>query len=337
VVLLATAALSMQRVRPGPMRAHRMTDTFAYVWGAATRAFALCWLIGCDRADAARQYDDYMLLRGRLVAAETTAAGSRGRYTVQRVRLRSSTGVEVTGRLLRPPSTTRVPAILLNDGRELNSRAIDYLPNDFGDIVVLSIDYPEAIPYTVGVKDLVINGGDIRKAARLIPASFSLAGEWLSLREDVDASRVGLVATSFAVPFATIAAVMDARFRDVGLIYGAGDFATVMAANIDLRPRWLRRPAAWLATRAFREFEPERHVAGIAPRPVLMINGVDDPQMPRAAVESLYGAAREPKTLIWLRTGHLLPTDSVLIRALVDTALARLPILGRTRGTPAVQ
>ena len=25
--------------------------------------------------------------------------------------------------------------------------------------------------------------------------------------------------------------------------------ATVMAANIDLRPRWLRRPAAWLATR----------------------------------------------------------------------------------------
>jgi hypothetical protein len=44
-------------------------------------------------------------------------------------------------------------------------------------------------------------------------------------------------------------------------------------------------------------------------------------------VESLYDAAREPKTLIWLRTGHLLPTDSVLIRALVDTALARLPIL----------
>jgi fermentation-respiration switch protein FrsA (DUF1100 family) len=122
---------------------------------------------------------------------------------------------------------------------------------------------------------------------------------------------------------------MDARFRDVGLIYGAGDFASVMAANLDLRPRWLRRPAAWLATRPFREFEPERHVALIAPRPLLMINGVDDPQMPRDAVESLYDAAKDPKTLIWLRTGHLLPTDSVLIRALVDTALARLPILRR--------
>jgi hypothetical protein len=62
-----------------------------------------------------------------------------------------------------------------------------------------------------------------------------------------------------------------------------------------------------------------------------MINGVDDPQMPREAVESLYEAARDPKTLIWLRSGHLLPTDSVLIRALVDTALTRLPIL---RGAP---
>lgn len=307
-----------------------------YARSVATRASLLVSLFACGRADAARQYDDYMLLRGRLVAAETTSVGARGRYALQRVRLRSSTGLEITGRLLRPASTTRGPAILLNDGRELNSSAIDYLPPDFGDVVVLSVDYPEAIPYTVGVKDLVFNGGTIRKAARLIPASFSLAGEWLSLREDVDAARVGIVATSFAVPFATIAAVMDARFRDVGLIYGAGDFATVMAANITLRPRFLRRPAAWLATRAFREFEPERHVALIAPRSVLMINGVDDPQMPRDAVESLYAAAREPRTLIWLRTGHLLPTDSVLIRALVDTALARLPILSRpaAAGTP---
>lgn len=296
---------------------------------AAAGLGALLVLVACGRADAARQYDDYMLLRGRLIAAETTSAGSRGRYALQRVRLRSSTGLEVTGRLLRPASNTRVPAILLNDGRELNSRAIDYLPADFGDVIVLSVDYPEAIPYAVGVKDLMFRGGEIRKAARLIPASFSLAGEWLSMREDVDAARVGIVATSFAVPFATIAAVMDARFRDVGLIYGAGDFATVMAANITLRPRWLRRPVAWVATRAFREFEPERHVALIAPRPVLMINGVNDPQMPREAVESLYDAARQPKTLIWLRTGHLLPTDSVLIRALVDTALARLPILNR--------
>jgi hypothetical protein len=292
-------------------------------------------LTACDRATAAGQYDDYMTLRGRLVAAETSSIGMRGRYVVQRVRLRSSTGLDITGRLLRPPAEGTLPAILLNDGRELNSNAVDYLPDEFGDLLVLSVDYPEAIPYSVSVPDLLFDGGRIRKAARLIPASFSLAGEWLSEREDVDASRVGLVATSFAVPFATIAAAMDARFRDVALIYGAGDFTTVMAANITLRPRWLRRPAAWLATRPFREFEPERHVARIAPRSILMINGIDDPQMPRAAVQSLFSAAREPKTQIWLRTGHLMPTDSALIRRLVDTALARLPILQHEPGSPS--
>jgi len=49
--------------------------------------------------------------------------------------------------------------------------------------------------------------------------------------------------------------------------------------------------------------------------------------MPVQAVRALHTAAREPKTLIWLTTGHLLPTDKTLIRALVDTTLARLPVL----------
>jgi hypothetical protein len=55
--------------------------------------------------------------------------------------------------------------------------------------------------------------------------------------------------------------------------------------------------------------------------------------MPIKAVRALYAAAREPKSLIWLTTGHLLPTNKTLIRALVDTTLARLPVLeGAKRG-----
>jgi fermentation-respiration switch protein FrsA (DUF1100 family) len=113
----------------------------------------------------------------------------------------------------------------------------------------------------------------------------------------------------------------------VALIYGAGDFARVLAANLTVRPRALRGPLAWLITRSAAELEPTRFAAWIAPRPLVMVNGVDDPQMPQRAVRSLYDAARSPKALIWLRTGHLLPDDSVLIRALVDTALGRLPML----------
>ena len=88
---------------------------------------------------------------------------------------------------------------------------------------------------------------------------------------------------------------------------------------------------ARLAMSPFARLAPERYAARIAPRPILMVNGVDDPQMPRRAVEALYAAARQPKTIIWLRTGHLMPDDTTLIRALVDTTLSRLPALADGR------
>ena len=251
----------------------------------------------------------------------------RGRYVLYAVRLRAPDGLVATGRVLRPPSPSRHPAVLLQNGRELNSAALQYLPADFGDVVVLSLDYPEELPYSISVTDLMLHGDRLRRAAARIPRLFSLGADFLETRADVDSTRMIMVATSFAVPFAVQTAARDQRFVNVALIYGAGRMEDVLAANLTLRPRMLRRAAAWLAMRPFTEFAPERDIARIAPRPVVMVNGLDDPQMPRRAVEALYDAARDPKEIIWLRTGHLMPTDSALIRILVDTAMARLPAL----------
>jgi fermentation-respiration switch protein FrsA (DUF1100 family) len=219
------------------------------------------------------------------------------------------------------------PAVLLQDGREEDSAVIGRLPAEFGDVIVLSLDYPAEIPYTMRLRDVVLHGDRLERAARKIPALFSLGASYLAQRPDVDTARIALAATSFAVPFATVAAAVDQRFRNVALIYGAGDLPSVVAANLTIRPRFLRSAVAWLATRPFAAFFPERFIGRIAPRPIVMVNGADDPQMPVRAVQRLYDAARPPKSLIWLRTGHLAPTDSALIRALVDTALARLPVL----------
>ncbi|MFN2567679.1 MAG: hypothetical protein ABR499_22015 [Gemmatimonadaceae bacterium] len=298
---------------------------------SATWAFVcLGAALGCAQGQATpaelRAYRD---LRGTLVGAETSAASPRGRYAAHRVRLRSNTGLVATGRLLRPVAARAgcYPAVLLQNGREENSGVIGRLPPEFGDVVVLALDYPEEIPYVIRLRDVVLHGERLRRAAQQIPARFSLGASYLSQRPDVDTARLAIAATSFAVPFATIAAAADHRFRNVALVYGAGDLTSVLAANIVVRPGVLRRPAAWLATRPFASFFPERFIGLIAPRPVVMVNGVDDPQMPVKAVERLYRAARPPKELIWLRTGHLMPTDSALIRTLVDTALARLPVL----------
>lgn len=285
-----------------------------------------CTLMACGtRGDAPAPRNRASEL-GR-ISAETTRVGMRGRYALFRIRLLGDGDLVATGQLLQPPSQARHAAVLLQNGRELNSDALRYLPADFGDVVVLSLDYPEALPYTISVGDLMLRGDDLRRAAARIPRSFSLGADYLISRGDVDTARVIMVATSFAVPFAAQAAALDKRFVNVGLIYGAGRMDEVLAVNLTLRPAFLRRAAAWLAMRPFREFAPEQYIGRISPRPVVMVNGADDPQMPRPAVQALYDAARQPKELIWLQTGHLMPGDSTLIRVLVDTALARLPAL----------
>ncbi len=317
---------SARGVRAGALRSPRAA-------ASARGGIVGLWLaIGCAQGQARpSELEAYRDLRGTLVAAETSAASPRGRYAAHTVRLRSSTGLVATGRLLRPRSTHAgcYPAVLLQNGREENSDVIGRLPAEFGDVVVLALDYPAEIPYVMRLRDVVLHGERLQRAARKIPALFSLGASYLARRADVDTSRLALAATSFAVPFATVAAAADERFRNVALIYGAGDLPSVVAANLAIRPRFLRRPAAWLATRPFAAFFPERFVGRIAPRPVVMVNGIDDPQMPVEAVRRLYDAARAPKSIVWLRTGHLTPTDSALIRTLVDTAFARLPVLGR--------
>jgi hypothetical protein len=268
------------------------------------------------------------------VTATVTPDSQRGRYDLYRVELRAA-GEIVTGRLLRPrDSAGPFPAVLLNNGRELNSEAVMHLPPDFGDIVVLSLDFPAGIPYELSMRDFIFRAVPIRDELRRIPRFFSIGGAYLAQREDVDSGRVAMVVTSFSVPFGVIAAARDQRFRNVGLIYGAGDLGSVFEANLDMRPRFLRAIAGWFVMRLYAEFEPTQFVAEISPRPLVMVNGADDPQMPVETVRALYHAAREPKALIWLRTGHLLPTDTTLIRALVDTTLARLPVLRSVAGEP---
>lgn len=303
-------------------------------------AVPLVALLACapPRTASSREIDAYRRRAGALAEADTGASLPHGRYLAQRVRLTSGTGLVGTGWVLRPAAdagSARAachPAVLLEDGRESNSGVVDQLPPDFGDVVVLSLDYPAELPYQIRLRDAMLHSGRLRRAAERIPALFSLGAAYLRSRPDVDGGRIAIAATSFAVPFATIAAAADTTFREVALIYGAGDLPAVLAANLGTKPRALRGAAAWLATRPFARLAPERFVGRIAPRPIIMVNGIDDPQMPREAVRRLYDAARPPKSIIWLRTGHLEPTDSALIRSLVDTAFARLPLLHEPAG-----
>ncbi len=284
---------------------------------------------GCDgRPGGELLYEALRRERGELTDVQSLCAARRERYVVCAVRLESNTGLIATGRMLLPAEATGpVPAVLLNAGLWIGSGVIDALPEDFGDIAVLTMDYPESIPRELDPAAIFKQRTRLLRAGREIAARFSLAGEFLARHDRIDAERLAIIGGSFAVPFSGIAAALDDRFHNVALIYGAGELPTLAAANFRVLPGPLNALAARALAWSFDELDPSRHVHLIAPRPLLMINGLDDDRMPQRAVHRLFDAAGEPKELVWMRGGHLESRDHALIAALVDTAFSRLPVL----------
>src|SRR5674476_525813 len=117
---------------------------------------ALCSCAACaPRTSSVGELASFRALRGELVTAQELSAPPRGRYAVERIRLAGSTGLATSGWLYRPAGAGGCyPAVLLQDGREENSSVIGRLPADFGDVVVLSLDYPSAMPATLSYTHL---------------------------------------------------------------------------------------------------------------------------------------------------------------------------------------
>jgi hypothetical protein len=286
-------------------------------------------LLGCGGAKQPEGFYEVLRTeRGELSSAETSCTKFHGRYALCTVRLQSSTGLVATGRMLMPPEAgAAVPAVLLNAGLWIGSGVVEALPHEFGDIAILSLDYPEGLPRRLRAAEVWSKRRSLLRAGRETVARFSLAGEFLALHDRVDAERVAIIGGSFAVPFSGMAAAIDDRFRNVALIYGAGELPSIAAANFRLLPGPFNLMAARVVAGPFGELDPVRHVDRIAPRHLLMINGRDDDYMPERAVRSLFDAAGEPKEIVWMMGGHLESADHELIAALVDTAFSRLPVL----------
>jgi len=64
--------------------------------------------------------------------------------------------------------------------------------------------------------------------------------------------------------------------------------------------------------------------SAIAPRALIMLNGAEDSLVPRRYALTLYGAAREPKELVWVEGEHIQPSESALIERLSSLVTGRL-------------
>jgi dipeptidyl aminopeptidase/acylaminoacyl peptidase len=129
--------------------------------------------------------------------------------------------------------------------------------------------------------------------------------DWLASRPDVDARRIGGLGFSIGAFVLTQVAAEDKRLRAVVLEAPPPAFEDYLQLH-DTRWGYISEWAGRLAMRHAGlmdpAVEPARVIARIAPRPVLMLGGTNDNEVPTQLVSKLFRAARDPKAL-WIVPG----------------------------------
>ena len=262
--------------------------------------------------------------KGRLLRASLSPAGADNVSDLFDLALQSSTG-SVVRAMVRVPrgAVAPYPALVLVDGMEIGRRvaALKGLDAIARYAVIVSPDYPIQVDRrSLEGFGLLAAGPRVRSAAFDLVAQISLQVDYLISRRDVARARIFLVGSSFGAPAVVIAGGVDRRPAAVIALYGGGDVGSLASHVLqqggrEALPPWqaalVGRGLALLLT----PLEPTRYVARIAPRPVLMVNGAGDSLIPRANAEALFGAAREPKEILWMRSEHVQPDEEELIGA----------------------
>ena len=266
--------------------------------------------------------------KGQLAGVEVRAATRQGSSSVTELRLVADSGltVDLTVRVPDGPEKPR-PAVLILGGRA-TGQAAARLSGEIGDVVVAALSYPFVGDPTV--KD-VRGALRIRRLQRAVldtvPAIL-LATDYLLEQPYVDAHRLELIGVSLGAFLVSPAGVLDTRIRRVWIVHGAGNPAAVIDYSLQDRIafRPLRRMiAAFLnALAAGPYLAPERWVGRISPRPVIAINARGDRSLPRASVDELHAALRDPYEIVWVDGPHVQPNRPEVIETLSAQVLKRV-------------
>lgn len=268
--------------------------------------------------------------RGTLDHIEPGEIRLDGRTEEQDIRVVGSSGLRIELAVRRPQptgdATGRRPLFLVLGGHERGKGAAALIGDTRGAIFA-SLQYPYDGDHNAKGLAVVLLVPKIRRALYDTPPAVQLALDYLLSRPDVDPTRVELIGASFGAPFATIAAARDQRVTRLWLAHGGGDTHAMIDRGLEkeIANATLRAPVSALADllASGPRFTPERWIASVAPRPLVMLNATEDEKIPRRSVELLYAAAGEPKELVWLPGAHMQGNRPEVLQRLIDAVLER--------------
>ena len=242
--------------------------------------------------------------------------------------LESSTGLTVVNGLLTPSSRStaggRYPAVILLGGKATGKYAVDYALG-IRNIVLVAPDYPYEPRASYTVTEFLGDVPAIRQAILDMFPSVMLVMDYLHSRSDVDTTKIVLLGYSFGAPFIPAIAASDRRASVAAIVYGGGGMRTLIRHNVRRYRGALESELVGSASALLlRPVEPLRYVQGIAPMPLVMINGTEDEQIPRQNTMALFERAGEPKTLVWIESGHVHPRNVDLTQKIIASLSSEL-------------
>ena len=269
---------------------------------------------------------DFGARRGAVARVVREAPSVEESHRIEAVTVVSTSGVSVPMLVKRPLSDEPAPLVLILGGHATGKDAARLIPDTRGRVVV-ALSYPYTGPHRMKGLEVLKWAPDIRQALHDTPPAIQLALDWLLTQPWVNAREVHGVGASLGTPFMTVAAAIDPRITHVWSVHGAGRSRDLLVHNAkESMPALFAPLAGQLADIIVGGpyLTPEQWVGRIAPRPYTMINASEDERLPRPAIEALYAAAAQPKSLLWMPGKHVQRGRPDIVRALVTTVLQRM-------------
>lgn len=239
-------------------------------------------------------------------------------YELYGVVLNSLDNENINCHLKLPKANPPYPAIVFFNGLEYGKEAIDYADDSWWKIgwAAIAMDYR----YSAGTDNKALIFLQGRRAAHEAILDIRRMIEYLYSRDDIDSTRIAVMATSLGAVLAPAVAADNPRVKAVVMIQGGGDVGLIAENQFEVN-RFFKSLIGYAARIYYSPLEPLKYVKRISPTPSLFIIAQDDEVIPLESARKLADSALEPKEIVLERADHLYPGAAPQIDSLLAIAV----------------